>query len=170
MKKLILLALLLIPAPLCQAQDTMEKIDKNPTGYITAPMPYDFGTIDGVLYVFQGRYPYILVRYPAADRRESYTIPYYVNRISRGAFAGCQYLKELNIPSSVHYIGDNAFEGAEIEVFNVYEEDIAAYAPAVETTVKGQQYYDLSGRHLSNPTPGVNILIDEGQAKKVLVK
>jgi len=51
----------------------------------------------------------ILIRYPAGNRAESYSIPYGVKEIASNAFTDCAYLSIINIPSTVNKIGDEAF-------------------------------------------------------------
>lgn len=168
MKKIILIFALMMSAAVCHAQDTLEKMSDYPTGYLKGSYPYNFGTIDGVLYVFMGSEPFILVRYPAGDTRESFTIPNTVTRIARGAFQGCT-LKELIIPNSIFYIGDNSFEGAEIESFVVLGRDIPTGMSSARLPQNdGTRYYDLSGQSLPNPSQGVNIKVEGGTATKVL--
>ena len=98
MKKLLLIIGMFFGAYNCYAQDILERTDTYPTGYIKAAYPYYFGTIDGVLYIFVGSSPSVLVKYPMQDPRESFTIPNTVSRISKGAFKGCRNLKEIIIP------------------------------------------------------------------------
>ena len=169
MKKIFLIFAFLISVALCSAQDALEKISDYPTGYLKGSyLNSNFGTIDGVLYLFMASEPYILVRYPAGDTRESFTIPNTVTRIARGAFQGCR-LKELIIPNSIFYIGDNSFEGAEIESFVVSGSDVSTGMSSVGLPQdEGTRYYDLSGQSLPNPSRGVNIKVEGGTATKVL--
>lgn len=155
------------------AQDNIERTDNYPTGYIKAAYPYYFGTIDGVLYVFVGSSPSILVKYPAQDSRESFTIPNTVSRISKGAFKGCRNLKEIIIPGSVFYIGEDAFDDTEIERFAVSGNDISTYSQPVETispAIGVDGYYDLSGNIMDSPPFGVGIKVEQGKGTKILTR
>ena len=157
-----------LSAVLCQAQDNVETVGSEPTGYVKAVNPYTFGSIDGVLYVFMGSEPHILVRFPTADTRESFSIPSTVVRIARGAFKDCRNLTELVIPVSVHYIGDNAFDGSEITVFRVAGNDMAASHSQPLATGENPLYYNLAGIASEVPTEGLNIEVKNGVAKKVI--
>lgn len=172
MKKLLFALIAIFSYGLCQAENpvNLEADDNYPTGYIKGTTPYYFGTKDGVLYVFSGSSPFILVRFPAGDTRESFTIPNTVARIARGAFSGCHNLQELVIPTSVYYIADNAFEDTEIVSFKVSGHDSAAVPGLNADTKDVDQYYNLSGVLLSEPTQGVNIHVSNGNANKILVR
>ena len=112
MKKIITLLMALTMCAAIHAQE-IEKLDKFPSGYINGVFMGEakFKTVDGVLYAvgYEGTRDWILVRYPAGSRNESYTVHPYCRRIARGAFQGAAYLKEIYIPSTVSYIGDDAF-------------------------------------------------------------
>lgn len=168
MKKIFLILLLLSLFSISKAQENIEKGDQFPTGYIKATNPYHFATLDGVLYVYLGGQPFILVKYPPNDIRESFTIPTTVSRIAQGAFKGAKNLKELIIPQSVAYIGDNAFDDSGIEEFTI-SVSTSMYSMAEEGD-EGVVYYDISGRVLDNPVQGVNIVSEKGVTKKVLIK
>lgn len=173
MKKLLLIIGMTLWACCGYAQDVIERTDNYPTGYIKGAYPYYFGTIDGVLYVFVGSYPTVLVKYPSQDSRESFTIPNTVSRISKGAFKGCRNLKEIIIPGSVFYIGDDAFDDTEIERFVASGNDISAYSQPVETMnpVSGVDgYYDLSGKATDSPPSGIGIKVEQGKGTKILNK
>lgn len=172
MKKFFLYLAMFLCCAIGYAQDNIEKTDSYPTGYIKAAYPYYYDTIDGVLYVFSGSSPHILVRFPVDDSRQTYTIPKYVTRIARGAFRGCKNLKELIIPTTVMYIGEDAFDDSGITSFTVSDKQSGAVSPSPDASkgTEGIQYFDLSGKALANPTPGVNILVNNGSATKVLVK
>lgn len=171
MKKLLLISGVILWACCVYAQDNIERTDNYPTGYIKAAYPYYFGTIDGVLYVFMGSSPSILVKFPSQDTRESFTIPNTVSRISKGAFKGCHNLKEIIIPGSVFYIGDDAFDDTEIERFVVSGNDISAYNRPVESINPGvNAYYDLSGKVMDSPPSGIGISVEQGKGTKILTK
>lgn len=169
MKKLLSVIVMTLLACSLFAQDNIERTDNFPTGYIKGSFPYSFGSIDGVLYVFLGSEPSILVKYPPNDPSESFTIPNSVSRISKGAFKGCRNLKEIIIPPSVHYIGDDAFDDTEIERFVVASNDVSAYNNKVESVAPGiAGYFDLSGKAFDNPPSGIGIMVEKGVATKIL--
>ena len=171
MKKILILILLCLPLGAAYSQDNIEKSSDFTTGYIKGSYPYTFGTIDGVLYVFLGQDPFILVKYPSSDLRESFTIPNTVSRIARGAFMGARNLKELIIPYSVKYIGENAFDDTDIEKFTVSGNDVSAHFNAInEQDAGGVTYYDISGIPHPTPQTGVNIKMEGGSATKVIAK
>ncbi len=64
--------------------------------------------IDGVLYNKNGT---ILLRYPLAAQRESYTVPSSVKRIFGSAFNDDRNLVELNLPEGLTKIDTYAFQG-----------------------------------------------------------
>lgn len=164
MKNLLLIVGMALWACCVCAQDNIERTDNYPTGYIKAAYPYYFGTVDGVLYVFVGSSPSILVKYPSLDPRETFTIPNTVSRISKGAFKGCRNLREIIIPGSVFYIGDDAFDDTEIERFVVSGNDISTYNRPVESTNPGSvRYYDLSGIASDSPPAGIGIAVEQGK-------
>lgn len=169
MKKILMVLGLVASFATIQAQDNIEKITENPTGYIKGAYPYYYGSQDGVLYVFLGSEPAVLVRYPSNDPRESFTIPGSVTRIAKGAFKGCRNLKEVILPARLIYIGDDAFDDTEIESFVVSGNDVTSHVPMKEaegdSTVR---YYDMSGRPLSSSTEGITVAVDGKKATKVL--
>lgn len=170
-KKLLLIIGMLFWACCVYAQDVLERTDNYTTGYIKGAYPYYFGTIDGVLYIFVGSSPCVLVKYPSQNPRETFTIPNTVSRISKGAFKGCHYLKEIVIPGSVFYIGDDAFDDTEVERFVVSGNDISANNHSVESMHHGVDgYYDLSGKALDTLPAGIGLIVDKGKGTKILNK
>lgn len=171
MKKIFFALFIILSVATVRAQDNIERTADYPTGYIKGAYPYNYGSIDGVLYVFLGSEPTILVRYPANDPRKSFSIPNSVSRIAKGAFKGCRNLKELIIPRSVIYIGDDAFDDTEIESFLVSGNDISTYTPAKrEGEDSSIRYYDLSGRPLSSPVEGINLVVEGSNTTKVITR
>jgi len=153
------------------AQDNIEMNSNFPTGYVRATMPYQFCTIDGVLFAcYVNGEPFMLVRFPAGDDRQSYTIPNTVSRISRGAFQGCKNLRELVIPASVYYVGDNAFDDSSISSFRVEGADTSLSAPR-KSAAHEKSRYDLAGRQLDAPSQGLNIVqMSDHSTVKTIVK
>ncbi len=62
-----------------------------------------------------------LLRYPAGNKRTSYTVPATVRTIDALSFQGTYYLKNITIPSSVVTISNDAFTSTNIEAFSVDE-------------------------------------------------
>jgi len=172
-KLLILLPMICLSSLEMAAQDNLEMKSEFPTGYVKATNPYEFRTIDGVLYAcYSNGIPYVLVRYPAEAERQTFTIPSTVGRISRGAFQGCKNLKELEIPQSVYYIGDNAFENTSISRFIVTgADDAASNISAAKATTSEMAIYDTAGRKIEKPKPGINIQqMADKSTRKILVE
>lgn len=85
-----------------------------------------YESIDGVLFVMyqwaeETPKPYVLVKVPQTKNITNYTVPDGVETIAKGAFQGNKYIQTIRIPTSVYYIGDNAFADCEnlksIEVY-----------------------------------------------------
>lgn len=167
-KKTFFTLVMLINVCLSYAQANIEFNEEYPTGYISTKNPYYFGSLEGVLYVFNGRNPYILVRYPCTDSRESFVIPNTVVRIARGDFKNCLNLRDLVIPGSVIYIGDNAFDDSEISIFRCSDNEASLNFLIYEDAKT--YHFDTSGKPISTPTYGINICVENGVAKKVMVK
>ena len=150
------------------SQDNLEITGDEPSGYIKANRPYRIDTQDGVLYVFYGRDPHVLVRFPEEDTRTSFTIPNTVVRIARGAFSGCMNLEELIIPPSVYLIGDNSFDNSGIRCFKI--SDNTDVTEVSNTSSQKSYRYDLSGNPITEDSPGINIIVENGKARKQLIK
>ena len=69
----------------------------------------NYKVVDGVLFSKNGK---TLIKYPAMLENTTYDVPSGVNRILDDAFEGVVFLKYVNFPDSLEYIGDNAFENA----------------------------------------------------------
>ena len=167
MKKIMTLLMALTMCAAIHAQE-IEKLDKFPSGYINGVFMGEakFKTIDGVLYAvgYEGTKDWILVRYPAGSRNASYTIHSYCRRIARGAFQGAAYLKEIYIPSTVSYIGDDAFAGC-TSLQGIYfgEEGSPTGVRSAETRhaddAEEVARYNLAGRPCSPSDKGVQIIV-----------
>ena len=98
MKKIMTLLLALMMSAALYAQE-IEKVDKFPSGYINGVYMGEakYKTIDGVLYAvgYEGTKDWILVRYPAGCKNDTYTVHPYCRRIARGAFEGAAYLPSI---------------------------------------------------------------------------
>ena len=122
MKKLLVLLFLMAIGTSVYSQSTVT--DK---GYTQLGLDYWYESLDGVLFVMrQANYeetprPYTLVKVPQTKNITNYTVPDGVETIAKGAFQGNKYIQTIRIPTSVYYIGDNAFADCEnlksIEVY-----------------------------------------------------
>lgn len=168
MNKFFLFLFLFFPVFFCSAQESIETSSQYPTGYIKATNPYHFGTIDGVLYIITGNKPYTLVKYPPNDPRDSFVIPSTVTRIAKGAFKGSRNLKELILPETVYYIGENAFDDTEIEIFTVVNSN--GVFSLLDEGSDNPVFYNLAGIQMNTPVQGINIVTQNGTSKKVYVK
>ena len=125
---------------------------------------------DGVLFAtFDDRYTSgsprceTLVKFPQSKQQTAYTVPDGVYCIARGAFQGNQYLEEIRIPSTVYYIGDDAFRDcANLKKIVTYETTTSA--KAAETMPKeGERRevarYDLQGLPVKADAKGIQIVV-----------
>jgi len=169
MNRLTTLFLALMMGTAVQAQE-IEKVDKFPSGYINGVYMGEakYKTIDGVLYAvgYEGTKDWILVRYPAGSRNDTYTVHPYCRRIARGAFEGAAYLREIYMPETVSYIGDNAFAGC-TSLTGIYfgdseSSDVRGIA-ASNNSKNGNAFeiarYNLSGRPCNPTDKGVQIIV-----------
>ena len=145
------------------AQTFIETAEQEPTGYLSIKQPYYYASKDGVLYIFSGKNPRVLVRFPSADTRASFTVPPTVDRIARGAFKGCYNLKEIILPASLLYVGENAFEDTEIESFKVEGNDMSGMTTMAPDIEPDTSYYTISGQMGEDPASATGILIHSGE-------
>ena len=82
-----------------------------------------YRSLDGVLFrAEEENRLYELIKYPQARLGSSYTIPDGTVEIGAGAFSGT-HLRLLNIPSTVNYIGSDAFLGTNLISYNFCNDD-----------------------------------------------
>ena len=166
MKKIIPLLIALIMSTNIHAQE-IEKIDKFASGYINGTYMNKYKTIDGVLYAvgYEGTKDWILVRYPAGSRNTTYNVHPNCRRIARGAFEGAAYLREIYLPETVSFIGEDAFTGCTSLQGIYYGENIPSAVRGVEAcgysndTAEEVARYNLSGRPCSPNEKGVQIVV-----------
>ena len=171
MKKIMTLLMALTMCAAIHAQE-IEKIDQFPF-----MGEAKFKTIDGVLYAvgYEGTRDWILVRYPAGSRNESYTIHPYCRRIARGAFQGAAYLKEIYIPSTVSLIGDDAFAGC-TSLQGIYfgQEGSPTGVRSADTRhsddAEEVARYNLSGRPCSPNEKGVQIIVYSDYTTRTIIE
>ena len=166
MRKVVFLLLALITSVASKAQE-IEKIDKFASGYINGTYMNKFKSIDGVLYAvgYEGTKDWILVRYPAGSRATAYTVHPNCRRIARGAFEGAAYLREIYLPETVSFIGEDAFAGCTSLQGIYFDESSPSAVRGIEAdgTLTGEAEevarYNLSG-HPCNPNDkGVQIIV-----------
>ena len=174
MRKMLFLLFALIMSTAVKAQE-IEKVDKFTTGYINGTYMNKYKTIDGVLYAvgYEGTKDWILVRYPAGCRNTSYTVHPNCRRIARGAFEGAAYLREIYLPETVSFIGEDAFAGCTSLQGIYYEESTPSAVRAAEATPSGDAEevarYDFSGRPCSPNEKGVQIIVYSDYTTKTVI-
>ena len=114
-----------------------------------------------------------LIKYPQSKQSTSYTIPGWVRVIAKGAFQGNKYIKTIRLPSTVYYIGDNAFEGCDqltsIEIYQSTNSVIAVEADDSPSEAREVGRYNIQGVKIQEGEDGKIqiILYSDGTAKKV---
>ena len=172
MRKIFTLLFALIMSIAAQAQE-IEKVDKFTSGYINGNYVNKYKTIDGVLYAvgYEGTKDWILVRYPAGCRNTTYTVHEHCRRIARGAFEGAAYLRELYLPETVSYIGEDAFAGCTSLQGIYYGESTPAAVRAIETSddVEEVARYNLAGRPCHPNEQGIQIIVYSDFTTKTVI-
>ena len=166
MKQTISILLALAMSAGLHAQE-IEKIDKFASGYINGNYMNKYKTIDGVLYAvgYEGTKDWILVRYPAGCRNITYKVHPNCRRIARGAFEGAAYLREIYLPETVSYIGEDAFAGCTSLQGIYYGEGTPSAVRGIEANGSSNDdaeevaRYNLSGRPCSPNEKGVQIIV-----------
>ena len=164
MKKVLFLLFALMISTAVKAQE-IEKVDKFTSGYINGTYMNKFKTIDGVLYAvgYEGTKDWILVRYPAGCRNTTYTVHENCRRIARGAFEGAAYLREIHLPETVSYIGEDAFAGCTSLQGIYYGGSTPSAAIGIEadndSDAEEVARYDLSGRPCLPSDKGVQVIV-----------
>lgn len=175
MKRIIFLLFTQIMSTAIMAQE-IEKVDKYTSGYINGTYMNKYKTIDGVLYAvgYEGTKDWILVRYPAGSRSTTYTVHPNCRRIARGAFEGAAYLKEIFLPETVSFIGENAFAGCTSLQGIYYGERTPSAVRTVERNhsdgdVDEVARYNLSGRPCRPNEKGVQIIVYSDFTTKTII-
>ena len=164
MRKMLFLLFALVMSTAIKAQE-IEKIDKFASGYINGTYMNKFKSIDGVLYAvgYEGTKDWILVRYPSGCRNTTYNVHQNCRRIARGAFQGAAYLREIYLPETVSFIGEDAFEGCTSLQAIYYGESSPSAIGSIETNTNDSPEevarYDLSGRPCLPQDKGVQIIV-----------
>ena len=166
MKQTISILLALAMSAGLHAQE-IEKIDKFASGYINGNYMNKYKTIDGVLYAvgYEGTKDWILVRYPAGSRNITYSVHPNCRRIARGAFEGAAYLREIYLPETVSFIGEDAFAGCTSLQGIYYGEGTPSAVRGIEANgssnddVEEVARYNLSGHPCSPNEKGVQIIV-----------
>ena len=166
MRKVLFMLCALMMSTAAKAQE-IEKIDKFASGYINGTYMNKYKTIDGVLYAvgYEGTKDWILVRYPAGSRNTTYIVHPNCRRIARGAFEGAAYLREIYLPETVSFIGEDAFAGCTSLQGIYFGESSPSAVRAIEADVSSNYdveevaRYNLSGRPCSPNEKGVQIIV-----------
>ena len=176
MKKVLLILLALAISTVIHAQE-IEKVDKFTSGYINGTYMNKYKTIDGVLYAvgYEGTNDWILVRYPAGNRNTTYIVHENCRRIARGAFEGAAYLREIYLPETVSFIGENAFAGCISLQGIYYGENAPSSVRGIEANgssndkVKEVARYNLSGQPCSPNEKGIQIIVYSDFTTKTVI-
>ena len=175
MRKVLFLLMALMMTTAVKAQE-IEKVDKFTSGYINGTYMNKYKTIDGVLYAvgYEGTKDWILVRYPAGCRNTTYTVHQNCRRIARGAFEGAAYLREIYLPETVSYIGDDAFAGCTSLQGIYYGENTPSAVRNVndDNGIDADEVarYDLSGRPCSPSDKGIQIIVYSDFTAKTIIE
>ena len=174
MIKVLFLLLVIMTSTAIKAQE-IEKIDKFASGYINGTYMNKYKTIDGVLYAvgYEGTKDWILVRYPAGCRNSSYSVHPNCRRIARGAFEGASYLREIYLPETVSFIGEDAFVGC-TSLQGIYfgEKTTSAVRGLGDNDkddTKEVARYNLSGQPCSPNEKGVQIIVYSDYTTKTIL-
>jgi len=165
MKKVVLLLVALFEMSITGYAQEIEKVDKFTSGYINGTYMNKYKTIDGVLYAvgYEGTKDWILVRYPAGSRNTTYNVHPNCRRIARGAFEGAAYLREIYLPETVSFIGEDAFAGCTSLQGIYFGESSPSAVRGIEgssnDTSEEVARYNLSGRPCSPSDKGVQIIV-----------
>ena len=175
MRKVLLLLFALVLSAAVKAQE-IEKVDKFTSGYINGTYMNKYKTIDGVLYAvgYEGTTDWILVRYPAGCRNTTYTVHQNCRRIARGAFEGAAYLREIYLPETVSFIGEDAFAGCTSLQGIYYGENTPSAVRNVndDNGIDADEVarYDLSGRPCSPSDKGIQIIVYSDFTAKTIIE
>ena len=175
MRKVLLLLFALVLSAAVKAKE-IEKVDKFTSGYINGTYMNKYKTIDGVLYAvgYEGTKDWILVRYPAGCRNTTYTVHQNCRRIARGAFEGAAYLREIYLPETVSFIGEDAFAGCTSLQGIYYGENTPSAVRNVndDNGIDADEVarYDLSGRPCSPSDKGIQIIVYSDFTAKTIIE
>ena len=175
MRKVLFLLMALMMTTAVKAQE-IEKVDKFTSGYINGTYMNKYKTIDGVLYAvgYEGTKDWILVRYPAGSRNITYTVHPNCRRIARGAFEGAAYLREIYLPETVSFIGEDAFAGCTSLQGIYYGENTPSAVRNVndDNGIDADEVarYDLSGRPCSPSDKGIQIIVYSDFTAKTIIE
>ena len=167
MRKVLFLLLALVMSTAINAQE-IEKIDKFASGYINGTYMNKYKTIDGVLYAvgYEGTKDWILVRYPAGSRNTTYSVHPNCRRIARGAFEGAAYIREIYLPETVSFIGEDAFAGCTSLQGIYFGENMPSAVRGIESPVNSSNgepeevaRYNLAGRPCLPNEKGIQIIV-----------
>ena len=103
------------------------------------------------------------MHYPAGSRNTTYTVHPNCRRIARGAFEGAAYLREIYLPETVSFIGEDAFAGCTSLQGIYFGEENPAAVRSIEADSDSNATevarYNLAGRPCSPNDKGVQIIV-----------
>ena len=182
--KRMMLILLLCYAGHEMALAQLETETDHPTGYVTGSYSVrsPFQDIDGVLYSVckYGNdqtmdFSWTLVKYPSNRIATTYTVDPRCQRIAKGAFEGARFLKTIIIPTSVSYIGDNAFDGCTSLENIFYSDSTNAVESVISNDNDGSEdqrevaRYNLQGIRCTPSDKGVQIVVYSDYTTKTII-
>ena len=115
------------------------------------------------------------MRYPAGNRNTTYIVHENCRRIARGAFEGAAYLREIYLPETVSFIGENAFAGCISLQGIYYGENAPSSVRGIEANgssndkVKEVARYNLSGQPCSPNEKGIQIIVYSDFTTKTVI-
>ena len=176
MRKVLFLLFALMMSTVVKAQE-IEKVDKFTSGYINGTYMNKYKTIDGVLYAvgYEGTRDWILVRYPSGSRNATYTVHPNCRRIARGAFEGAAYLREIYLPETVSFIGEDAFAGCTSLQGIYYGESTPSSVRGTETNESSNDdaeevaRYNLSGQPCPLNEKGIQIIVYADYTTRIVI-
>jgi len=142
-----------------------------------------FKSYDGVLYEMKNDYetehsssmipfPEVLVKFPQNKNATYYTVLDGTKIIAKGAFQGNIYVQTVRIPSSVAYIGEDAFaDCVNLKTIEVYSSSSSIPVIEVDRETEKEEIgrYNINGVKVEETDDGIQIILySDGTADKVL--
>lgn len=151
-------------------------------GYLGRTFRGFYHTEDGVLFLtFNDFYNggaercETLVKFPQSKNITTYTVPDGVYCIARGAFQGNKYLQKVRIPTSVYYVGEDAFRDCEnLTSIETYETSTTYAKPIEMDTAENDDKqevarYDLQGVPVKADAKGIQIVVFKDYTTKTVL-
>ena len=115
-----------------------------------------------------------LVKFPQNKQTSSYTIPDGVTNIAKGAFQGNKNIRAIRIPSSVYYIGEDAFADCDqLQSIEMYESTSSVRAienDESHSNAREVGRYNIQGMKIEEGEDGQVqiILYSDGTTEKII--